>query len=121
MPLSLSLSLAITILRFAFLEIIDNYAAVSRRKKKRKERKSKYIYIYTVFFTEKNFADWLRSIVRRVVSFLHTSVASVELVFISNFILNRVVVVARFQSIEIRVSLHLSRDNYLQNFVPIEK
>lgn len=41
----LSLSLAITILRFAFLEIIDNYAAVSRRKKKRKERKSKYIYI----------------------------------------------------------------------------
>lgn len=115
MPLSLSLSLAITILRFAFLEIIDNYAAVSRRKKKRKERKSKY------FFTEKNFADWLRSIVRRVVSFLHTSVASVELVFISNFILNRVVIVARFQSIEIRVSLHLSRDNYLQNFVPTEK
>ena len=74
--LSLSLFLVITNLRFAFLEIIDNYAAVSRREKKKKEgkkeRKSriaiqriKHIYIYTVSFTEEFCRLFIHSIVFR--------------------------------------------------------
>ena len=66
----LSLSLVITNLRFAFLEIIDNYAAVSRREKKKKERKKERkkeqncdpknkTYIYILFLSRRNFADCL--------------------------------------------------------------
>ena len=105
----LSLSLVITNLRFAFLEIIDNYAAVSRREKKKKEgkkeRKSriaiqriKHIYIYCFFHGGILQIVYSFDCVPRVVSFLDTSVTNVSRTFTSNFIVNRVVIVVRFHS-----------------------
>ena len=105
----LSLFLVITNLRFAFLEIIDNYAAVSRREKKKKEgkkeRKSriaiqriKHIYIYCFFHGGILQIVYSFDCVPRVVSFLDTSVTSVTRTFTSNFIVNRVVIVVRFHS-----------------------
>ena len=109
--LSLSLFLVITNLRFAFLEIIDNYAAVSRREKKKKERKKErkkeqncdpknktYIYIYCFFHGGILQIIYSFDCVPRVVSFLDTSVTSVTRTFTSNFIVNRVVIVVRFHS-----------------------
>ena len=109
--LSLSLFLVITNLRFAFLEIIDNYAAVSRREKKKKERKKErkkeqncdpknktYIYIYCFFHGGILQIVYSFDCVPRVVSFLDTSVTSVTRTFTSNFIVNRVVIVVRFHS-----------------------